>query len=100
MLEVKQQRPKAEVCVKWFSAMATDEEKRILKPPRPATDGEPVPMPDDGKRRAISMLLNTLIVQRLAEAYEAASVDVPRDFSQRGAICCLPQGLLLIVMVS
>eukprot|EP00966_Prymnesium_polylepis_P299594 6923214-Prymnesium_polylepis.1 len=83
-LEVKQQRPKAELCLKYFNGMVTDEEKRVLKPLPPATDGEPARVPDDGRRRSISTNLNMLVVDRLAQAYEEASLEVPRDFSKEG----------------
>ena len=43
--EHKQQKPKAEICIKWFNSMATDEEKAVLKPPKPAAPGEPNPGP-------------------------------------------------------
>ena len=80
----KQQKPKAELLMKWFNAMATAEEKVILKPPAPATAGEPAQKPDDGKRRAICIYLNRLIVERLIQAYEEASTTVPRDFKKEG----------------
>ena len=43
---IKQHRPKAELCVKWFSAFANSEERAQLKP---AKAGEPEP--DQGERR-------------------------------------------------
>ena len=75
---------KAELCFKYFNGMATDEEKRVLKPLPPATDGEPARVPDDGRRRSISTNLNMLIVELLGQAYEEASLEVPRDFSKEG----------------
>ena len=52
-LEPKQQKPKAAICIKWFNSMATDEEKAVLKPPKPAAPGEPEPRPDQGQRRTV-----------------------------------------------
>jgi len=78
--EHKQQKPKAEICIKWFNSMATDEEKAVLKPPKPAAPGEPEPRPDQGQRRTICTKLSTLVVQLLVDAYEAENIDVPRDF--------------------
>ena len=66
------------------AAHAAAEEKVILKPPAPATAGEPAQKPADGKRRAICIYLNRLIVERLIQAYEEASTTVPRDFQKDG----------------
>ena len=93
------------MCVKWFNAMATAEEKIILKPPLPAAAGEPAPKVNTGQRRTISRMLNTLLVERLIEAYETASANVPRDFfkenyllpatlrvcSSRRGVCRIPR---------
>ena len=79
-LEPKQQKPKAAICIKWFNSMATDEEKAVLKPPKPAAPGEPEPRPDQGQRRTICAKLSTLVVQLLVDAYEAENIEVPRDF--------------------
>ena len=77
----KQQKLKAELLFKWFNAMATAEEKAVLKPPPPAAaSAEPVPKPDEGQRRIICAKLNSLVVQRLVDAYTDASLSVPRDF--------------------
>ena len=87
--------------MKWFSGMATTKEKAILMPPPaplPSTPApstaipdclaseptEPVPKPDEGVRRTICALLNMLVVERLTEAYLAASLAVPRDFKKVG----------------
>ena len=64
--------------------MATPEEKRILHPPLSGPDGEPPPAPDNGRRRTISMNLNTLVVARLSEAYVDEGLLVPRDFLKEG----------------
>lgn len=82
--KLKQQKTKAELCLKWFNAMATAEEMVILKPPAPAAAGEPVPKPDTGKRRTICTELNRLMVALLCDAYESASLEVPRDFEKDG----------------
>ena len=53
-LAPKQAKPKGELLLKWFSAMATQEEKAVLKPPPPAQPGQPAPKPpDEGQRRVI-----------------------------------------------
>ena len=80
--ERKQEKPKAEVCVKWFNEMANAEERASLKPP-PRVDGQPPPpKPDEGSRRRLVDKLHGLIVARLTAAYKAAGIAVPRDMQK------------------
>ena len=60
----KQEHPKAELCQKVFSAMATAEERTLLLPPS-LTQAGCAPKPDSGARRKTVALLEALVVARL-----------------------------------
>ena len=82
--KAKQEKPKAETCIKWFNSMANADERASLKPPPTQGDGQsPPPKPDEGARRRLVDKLHGLIVSRLTAAFEeAAGIGVPRDMQK------------------
>ena len=74
--ERKQEKNKGEICMKWFNAVATADEKATLKPPLTGK-------PDEGARRRLVDKLHGLIVARLTAAFDAtANIEVPRDLQK------------------
>ena len=74
---IKQHRPKAELCVKWFNGFATSEEQAELKPAQAGG-----PEPDQGERRKLIERLHQMVVARLRAAYRDKSMEVPRDLAK------------------
>lgn len=69
----KQERNKAETCMKFFNAMANAEERSLLMPPPPAVEGQPPPpKPDNGPRRVLVDKLHGLVLAKLIDPYEHA----------------------------
>ena len=70
----KQDRARAELVMTWFNAMATDDEKLVLKP---AKAGHAIP--SEGERRRTTMRLHKLVVARLCDAF---GEKVPRELGK------------------
>ena len=69
----RQDRNKAETCLEWYKAMATDAEQSML---RSRDSG-------DGERRTTAAKVDGLIVARLKDAFRRdAGVNVPRGLFQ------------------
>ena len=77
--EGKQQKGKAELCVKWFDAIALTAEKASLRPAERAAGAPRPPKPDEGERRKLGERLHGLCVTRLREAYADAGINT-KDF--------------------
>ena len=75
MFETKQQKPKAELCVKWFDAIALPHETALLRPPERTPGASRPPKPDEGERRKLVERLHGLCVTRLREGYATAGID-------------------------
>ena len=69
---------RARILLRWFNAMATDDEKATL---RPAQAGQV--LPDEGQRREIADRLQALIVARLSDCWPDG--EVPRELA-KGAL--------------
>lgn len=65
-------RGRAKLILEWFNAMATAEEKALLRPPRAGCA-----MPDPGERRRTSELLQNLVIGRLSEAFLRRCDKIP-----------------------
>lgn len=70
------EKGRANEIIKYFNAMATDEEKLLLKPPRAGTA-----IPDPGDRRLKGEELHRLMIARLCAAYVNPN-DVPRELGK------------------
>ena len=68
----KQDKVRTNNIITLFGAVATTEEKTLLKP---AAAGGAVP--DEGERRRVAVRLQRLVVARLADGYEAAGCALP-----------------------
>ena len=75
MFEGKQQKPKAELCVRWFDAIALPDEKASLRPSERAPGAPRPPKPDEGARRKLAERLHSLCVIWLREGFAAAGID-------------------------
>ena len=73
----KQDKGRAQLIMDWFNAMATVEERLLLKPPRGGAQ-----VPDEGDRRRTAGLLQALVIARLSEEFQNAEVDVPRELKK------------------
>ena len=70
----RQDRDKGEQVMDWFNAMATDDEKLLLKPARPGHA-----LPSSGDRRRTTERLHKLVVARLCAAF---GQNVPRELGK------------------
>ena len=70
----KQDKGRAELVMEWFSAMATQDEKLLLGPPKAGHA-----IPSEGERRRTAAVLQKLVVARLAAGFNDA---VPRELGK------------------
>lgn len=77
-LKSKQLVARANICMKWFNAMATKEERTLLLPPQSCQFPA-----DNGERRRVVANLNRLIVAKLVQLYVSAGCALPRDLTKK-----------------
>ena len=70
----RQDKDKGDQVMEWFNAMATDDEKLLLKPVKPGHA-----LPSSGDRRRTAVRLHKLVVARLSEAF---GDHVPRELGK------------------
>jgi hypothetical protein len=75
-------RPKAKIviCINWFEAMVTSDERNTLLSRQSAQSAQPTDLPDlAAQQRRIVLKLNNLIVKKLISSFESWSIKTPTD---------------------
>lgn len=73
----KQDKGRAELVMEWFSAMATQDEKLLLGPPKAGHA-----IASEGDRRRTAAVLQKLVIARLAAGFNDAVTYVPRELGK------------------